>query len=1070
MKILKLDEEVTLMVRERSLLVSRARPGEEIEMEARLGVKPGSSGTDILYWLNAYAFARKIAEKKTWANYVHTIVEDSNVKFRKRNNEWSVKKEIRSVFISNNWAKIAVAAEAWSHPPSHMEEKEKTSRYIARHSFYVGSNRIDFTKSYTNGNLTYEVEVEYLAPVSAANTPERYSAWQALVETGYKESYKKYLATKAVEIEYIVPYVNLIRSLTSAMFLTPLDFTYEMLATVSVICNTLLQGTYTNKANQVERYLDKRFLSEARALDIQVLNYSTFFRNGRTWTVCLKTDYQRRILVICDKGTWLLFPPMQASLHALTEAHSVSRLTIADVEYRSDTGDIWLLDTLWIDGWDERNTESHLVRYDKFREWQQKRADPTLFGILRVNYKRHNIITGSDFFSMSKEMWESRHGAGFEVDGLIYTPDTRYQESTDEDTGITFKWKPDITIDLEVNKDSRGNMIVLSTAPDKSREQFLGDDANKLLGIDMASIPYIRGSIIEFSVDKGRLVAMRERAEKPAPNRTLVAVDSWRKATADTLRIDLATLLGQNNVLMRKHHNRVKSSLIDRASKSGENLTLLDIGSGRGGDLSKWKKAGFSKIICIEPDDKNIASLKMRLRSMPADFQSRVHIFQARGEDSARIRQFVNQQGIDRVHIVSMMDSLTYFFDPERKNLDALGRTVDNLLVDGGLFIWKCLDGSSVQHAMSVMGSDTLVYEDSKISLVYGTNTVAVDIPPNQIGIEEYLTDIRALKNTLDLSGEPEISREEAMLTAPYIALSRLFSSGMFIKGRKLAPSREMVQILQYTTVRKITVSTTPYLSLIEAIEKTFSSKSHSVLLSEYQYTAKQRDEEYAAVGSEPSYFKFETVYLGFFTSMYLDKSRDDQFLLEDDIYSQLDIKDVHTSLAFASLLRLDVFIVDEQGNQLQTTQGTPLTNAVVGHTDNPCVIVISANGGYVLKPFKDGMPIALSSDAAVANMLRQEEPDFHKWISETLQDIVRVEERGSLFLVNKIPATNVLDRVAHVEGVSSGLRYLSLANTLLNRSARTCTATDLEDIGVESSQAAINYVNRMMVELNEAR
>lgn len=1091
MTTLKLETEVELMVRERAFLSSRALPGEEIEMEARLGVKPGASGTSGLFWINAYKFVRAMPGKRTWANYTHTVISDPVISFRQRDGSWSVKKEVRSVPLSNHWAKLALSTEAFSGEPSIPELQDPNAselykpvvRHIARHSFYIGSSRVDFTKTYTNGELTFEVEIEYLAPALRVSNPQRdWEAYQrrererkagtnpeAPSVAAFPPSYVK---------EHVEPFIELIYSITSAMFQTPLPFTYEMLLTVSGICNALLARSYEDKDIRAAQYLNRNYLSDAGPLDIKHLNSGWFFKGGRTWTCTLKTDYQRMTLVICDQGTWLLFPPLQAALYAKNDVHTLTRLTIVDGELDRSKNELWLLDALWVDGVDVRGVESHLKRYEQFRAWQETVADQRLFEGLTIRYKKHNILTWNSFFTEVESVWESRHGAGYKVDGLIFTPNVRYQDGTDPNNRIVLKWKPEITIDLIVNKDSKGNLVVLSARDDESslsgkvEEQFRGSDMSRLMGIDMAGVTYNRGAIVEFACRDSRLVAVLERSEKTGPNRSDHAIDSWLKATVDTLRVDAATLTGKNNVLMRKYHNRIKDDLFRRAAAtSSEGLVLLDIGSGRGGDLQKMKNHGYSKIICVEPNEDSLDELERRLREMEPEFQDRVFTLKAHGEDWREIKQFAIKNGITKVDVVSMMDSLTYFFEPGGASLTSLARTVNSLLGDGGLFIWRSLDGASVSTVFEQTGESELVYGDSKITSL-GGNRVRVDIPPNQLGIEEYLTNVQQLKAALNLSGEVEMAQDEWMLTNAYISLSKLYAHGVFTKGKKLAPTREMTEILKVENLRKIASNQVPYCnSIIEAIETAFTNVRHSILVSEYQTVCKARDPRYSAVGTEPEYHRFETAYLGYFSSLFIERSKSDPYVVEVEILSSADVTDANVSLAFASLLGIDVFVVNEE---LLLIAG-PLTNAIHGRTDNPCCVVVWDEKGFYLRPFASGFPLALSSDPAVAGYERHASDDFHASI---IASVGSAEERGELFRTNKKVWTRVLDRIAYVADVPAEIRLLSLANALINRpQSKTsgavgkveivCREADLEKCGITGDQQAlIAYVNKKIAEL----
>ena len=175
-----------------------------------------------------------------------------------------------------------------------------------------------------------------------------------------------------------------------------------------------------------------------------------------------------------------------------------------------------------------------------------------------VRSKKHELIVGSDFFTKVDTMWASRKSCGFAVDGLIFTPDNvRYEEGTGQDSRMILKWKPVITVDLIVRKNNRGEICVFAVNSERIEEQFIGTRDSKLLRIDMQHISYNGGVVVEFECRHETLVAVKERLEKEGPNRMDHVLGSWLKSTVDTLRVDEDTLLGRNNVLMRKYHNRI---------------------------------------------------------------------------------------------------------------------------------------------------------------------------------------------------------------------------------------------------------------------------------------------------------------------------------------------------------------------------------------------------------------------------------------------------------------------------------------------------------------------------------
>ena len=61
---------------------------------------------------------------------------------------------------------------------------------------------------------------------------------------------------------------------------------------------------------------------------------------------------------------------------------------------------------------------------------------------------------------------------------------------------------------------------------------------------------------------------------------------------------------------------------------------------------------------------------------------------------------------------------------------------MNSLLIDGGTFIWKALDGAAVTLALASLDEQVLQFGDSTITQL-SSNTVKVNIPPNQLDIVE---------------------------------------------------------------------------------------------------------------------------------------------------------------------------------------------------------------------------------------------------------------------------------------------------------------------------------------------
>lgn len=142
-------------------------------------------------------------------------------------------------------------------------------------------------------------------------------------------------------------------------------------------------------------------------------------------------------------------------------------------------------------------------------------------------------------------------------------------------------------------------------------------------------------TIIEcsYNTEKSRWIIMRTRYEKTLQfkskqkqygNDYKVADDIWNSihvpVTEDMIKTFVSSPLDETmfddtyyiqtnrtkRVLNNSYnfHNKIKDLLYEKCTK--ENQTLLDLGSGQGGDMHKWKKQRLSKVVGIEYSESNI--------------------------------------------------------------------------------------------------------------------------------------------------------------------------------------------------------------------------------------------------------------------------------------------------------------------------------------------------------------------------------------------------------------------------------------------------------------------------------
>lgn len=141
----------------------------------------------------------------------------------------------------------------------------------------------------------------------------------------------------------------------------------------------------------------------------------------------------------------------------------------------------------------------------------------------------------------------------------------------------------------------------------------------------------------------------------------------------------------------RKHHNSLKQNLIIEYTK---NKTVLDLGSGRGGDLLKFEKAKVKNVVFCEPSIENLAELKRRLNDMP--------VLKRKSETYLIPAEDINEKyilGNKKFDIITLFFMLTFFFENEEK-LDKLIDVIDNHLEYDGYIIGTTANGKKFEKLL----------------------------------------------------------------------------------------------------------------------------------------------------------------------------------------------------------------------------------------------------------------------------------------------------------------------------------------------------------------------------------
>ncbi|KAG4081920.1 hypothetical protein H8356DRAFT_1066938 [Neocallimastix lanati (nom. inval.)] len=186
--------------------------------------------------------------------------------------------------------------------------------------------------------------------------------------------------------------------------------------------------------------------------------------------------------------------------------------------------------------------------------------------------------------------------------------------------------------------------------------------------------------IVEINLDNNSFV--KERKDKYTSN----SINTFNSILiASYQKVNLEIFTPSSTVLMRKYHNIIKQNILHKYKGN-----LLDIGTGNGGDLHKWKN--FRKIVCVEPDREKIKVMKERISK--SEIRNRISIL---------------QNIIQNVELNDIYDVATCFFALN----DFTYRDIDNILKNigrniNGTFVILFFDSKSFKENIE---SSSILYK-----------------------------------------------------------------------------------------------------------------------------------------------------------------------------------------------------------------------------------------------------------------------------------------------------------------------------------------------------------------------
>lgn len=150
---------------------------------------------------------------------------------------------------------------------------------------------------------------------------------------------------------------------------------------------------------------------------------------------------------------------------------------------------------------------------------------------------------------------------------------------------------------------------------------------------------------------------------------------------------------------LRNFNNWIKSILIGNILQkirndkgSDHNITVLDMCSGKGGDILKWRKGQISKLVCVDIAETSVEQSKMRYKEMQDRNQSsrqRQSIFKAEFLTADVTKQRLKEMYADpdlHFDLVSCQFAFHYSFE-SYPQADMMLKNISDCLQPGGYFV-----------------------------------------------------------------------------------------------------------------------------------------------------------------------------------------------------------------------------------------------------------------------------------------------------------------------------------------------------------------------------------------------
>ncbi|XP_054841052.1 mRNA cap guanine-N7 methyltransferase isoform X2 [Eublepharis macularius] len=164
---------------------------------------------------------------------------------------------------------------------------------------------------------------------------------------------------------------------------------------------------------------------------------------------------------------------------------------------------------------------------------------------------------------------------------------------------------------------------------------------------------------------------------------------------------------------LRNFNNWIKSVLIgeflDKVRQRKQNITVLDLGCGKGGDLLKWRKGRISKLVCTDIAEISVQQCKQRYMDMRNRGRSNDRIFSAEFITADSTKELLSKKYSDRnmcFDICSCQFVYHYSFETYEQ-ADMMLKNACERLCHGGYFIGTTPDSYELVKRLEASQTDS---------------------------------------------------------------------------------------------------------------------------------------------------------------------------------------------------------------------------------------------------------------------------------------------------------------------------------------------------------------------------